>query len=183
MEQDKASITKLVERYGEMVAAIAWKITRDAEETEEVYQETFLKYLEAAGRIKDPKASGAYLRKVAITKSLNRLKKRMAHERAREKVASTASHHRPPSPYEQTALKELGEIIRLAVAKLPKRQGYVFFHHIVAEESYEEIAASLSCKIEAVRSNLYHAIKRLREIIAPYLEEKHYKKSERRRSR
>ena len=68
--------------------------------------------------------------------------------------------------------KELGEIIRKAVSKLPENLRSVFVLREIDGLSHGEISEILNLSESNVRIQLHRAKKQLRQLISPYLEEK-----------
>jgi RNA polymerase sigma-70 factor (ECF subfamily) len=65
--------------------------------------------------------------------------------------------------------KELGEYINAAIEELPIKQREVFALKNMEGLSHKDIAIILGCSQDAVRANLYQAVKKLREKLKKYL--------------
>ena len=74
--RDEAAFAELIGRYFDRVHRIAWRVLGGAADAEDVAQEAFLKAWTAPGQIRDGRAIGAWLSRVATNLALDRLRRR-----------------------------------------------------------------------------------------------------------
>jgi len=65
---------------------------------------------------------------------------------------------------------ELGEQIQKAIDALPEYHKSVFVLYEIEGLSYKEIASVVGCSIGTVMSRLHYARKKLRNMLAPYVD-------------
>ena len=65
---------------------------------------------------------------------------------------------------------ELRLTLDQAIAGLPEQQRLCFVLHTVSELKQEEIAENLGLSVGGVKSNIFHAKRKLRAVLAPALE-------------
>lgn len=145
-----------VERYGRLVLNVAYKIVANADDAQEVFQETFLRFHTACvrgERIAHPKA---WLCQVATNAAFN-----------------LRRHQQRPLPYEaeNTAAEAdadrrlLADRVRDLAAELPERQRAVFALRNFEGWPFAEIAAQLGCSEESARASEYKALKKIRALL------------------
>lgn len=149
--------TEAVEHYGRLVLKVAYKIVANADEAQEVFQETFLRFHTACARgerIAHPKA---WLCQVATNAAckIRRYQRRVLFCEAED------------SPVEAAADKDaerrlLMEQVRDLAAELPDRQRMVFALRNFEGWPFAEIAARLGCSEESARASEYKALKKIR---------------------
>ena len=138
-------------RYAELYG-LAWRLLGDREEAEDVVQEAFLKLTRAPVLERPDEEVAAWLRRVCINASYNRLR---GQRRAAERLQRAARLERvgEPSddgePQERVLQVELATAVRRALAALPERQrACLLLRH--AGYSYAEIAATLEVAVGSV---------------------------------
>ena len=138
-------------RYAELYG-LAWRLLGDREEAEDVVQETFLKLTGAPVLERPEEEVAAWLRRVCINASYNRLRGR---RRAAERLQRAARLERvgEPSddggPHERVLQVERAAAVRRALAALPERQrACLLLRH--AGYAYAEIAATLEVAVGSV---------------------------------
>ncbi|MYF99958.1 RNA polymerase sigma factor, partial [Candidatus Poribacteria bacterium] len=75
-----------------------------------------------------------------------------------------------PSPSHLIEMEELGDIIDKAVNQLPPKQQQAFRLRYEKKLQIKEVAVLINRSEGTVKTHLYHAHRRLRELLRPYLE-------------
>jgi RNA polymerase sigma-70 factor, ECF subfamily len=157
--------SELAERYGPAVWRTTLRLTGSEADAADCFQETFLSAFRFAGN-GDVRDWGALLRHLAVARGLDSLRRRKRERRGRiEWGASEEAEAALPGPSAEAERSELASRLRVALALLPPRQAEVFCLRCMEELSYEEIAARLELKVNAVGVLLNHARQRLRELL------------------
>ena len=173
----------LVRRYQNRIYTTAYRMLGNAEEAEEVVQETCLKVLQNVGKFKQQSSFAAWIFRIAHNVCLDvlRAKKRrglfqllvfdptstLDHDSTSTQVISQAADP-GPSPAEQLDLTEQGQIIVNSLNKLPDQQRAVIVLHDIEGFSYEEIALIVSTNLGTIRSRLHYGRIKLKELLEPY---------------
>ena len=158
-EQDAhAQISALVEEYSTTIYRVAYSVTRNAADAEDVVQETFLRVLRHQDKLGEVRDYRVWLVRIAWNLVLDRKRRAKtrpqtddfedlarvlpARELSAEKVAITAQRH--------------AHILRL-IDTLPGNEREVLLLSAVKELSTVEIALVLETTESTIRSRLYRA--------------------------
>jgi RNA polymerase sigma-70 factor (ECF subfamily) len=163
----------IVEKYWNMVVALALSKVSDAAEAEDIAQESFLKAYSQLARLRDPSRLAGWLSKIAMQQCSNSLRRAVRSKRAlgcratpvevlNERVAITAN---PGLTQNQI------HFVRQTVRRLPEKFRTMIVMRFVANLSTVQIAEQLGKRPGTVRVRLHRAYKLLRKELAPLLEE------------
>ena len=156
--RDEAAFAELIGRYFDRVYRIAWRVLGGAADAEDVAQEAFLKAWTAPGQIRDGRAIGAWLSRVATNLAFDRLRRRRPESPAElpDLVDPRAAADRA---LERATLEtEVAD----ALAALPDRQRAALVLVHFEGLGNLEAAATLGVSIEAVESLLARARRNLK---------------------
>ena len=158
--------SEVAARHGPAVWQAAYRLVRCEADAADCFQEAFLGAVRAErrGAVRD---YGALLRHLAVARGLDVLRRRRREPlRGRggdcEEAASAE-----PGPDEEAEGSELAGRLREALGGLPRRQAEVFCLRCMEECTYDEIASRLGLRVNAVGVLLYHARRRLRDVLLP----------------
>src|SRR5262245_42165193 len=154
----------IVREHGPAVLRAAWRVLRDVQEAEDVAQEVLLELYTT--RPEAPAADPGLLRCMAVRRALDRLRRR----RVGVSVDGLAVPDPGGGPEAEAVGRELADRLQAGVARLPPRQAEVFCLRFLNELSYDEIAAGLGIRREAVAVALHEARARLRAHLGVSLE-------------
>lgn len=140
----------IVVEHGQMVIQTAMHVLGNVADAEEVAQEVFLD-LVSKPLPTDVRNWGAYLRKLAVFRSLDRRRQlRGVCSLPADRLISTE-----PSPHDEAVRRELAEHLRNLIASLPEREGAVFVLRYFERLSNAEIAEVLHISIGAVAAAMH----------------------------
>lgn len=163
---DRGAFGELVRRHREGVVNVVYRMCGDAHLAEDAAQEAFVRAWQRlhAYRPRSPFRNWVY--RIAVNAALDVLR------RQRETLDVDTLPLATPNQGPEAALesKERSEQVRQAVLALPPASRGVLVLREYEELSYREIADTLNVPIGTVMSRLSYARKRLREMLAPYLE-------------
>ncbi|BBO80345.1 RNA polymerase sigma factor [Desulfosarcina ovata] len=168
----------LVRRYRKKIFSIAFGITLDAEESQDIVQEVFLQVYRSIHNFRNDASLSTWLRRITVNRCLN-WKRRWARrfKWLHLPLGSDDDESRIdpksdlPSPEAHVSDAQTQAQIDAALKQLPHHARTVFVLREVEGLSYEEIADVTGVKLGTVRSRLFHARKRLKEILAPLMED------------
>jgi len=170
-EGDREAFERLVERHRAAAIHFLYRMVQDREAAEELAQEVFLRIYRARGRYKPAARFTTWLYRIATNLALNWLR----HERRGVQVFSLDGKRDPraagqwpaaePSSEELLLRQALSQRVRRPVAALPDRQRAVVVLHKYHNMDYEEIAATLGCSVQAVKSLTFRAYANLRKTL------------------
>lgn len=140
---------------------------RSAEVARDIVQDLFLALWEKRGGGSAPELTTAYL----FTAARNRALKHIRHRRVVEGYEERAAvwPEQAPGADEEVRRRETAEAIEEAIAELPDRCREIFLLSRRQNMSYAEIATALGISVKTVEVQMWRALRRLRESLAPYL--------------
>jgi RNA polymerase sigma-70 factor (ECF subfamily) len=153
----------LLEQHGQMVFAVSWRILRNTSEVEDNVQDVFLQ----AFQLQQKQAIrhwGGLMRRLATLSALARLRRRK-QDVSLDQVAPPIA--REGTSEEHAIENEVAAMLRDAVAKLPPREGAVFWLRYIEQLTIDEIAESVGIKYQAAATALSRARSKLETV---YLE-------------
>lgn len=155
-----AHITLLYETYQRPLLAYLTRLVSDRETAEDLCQETFIKALRGWDA-RDPQASvTAWLYRIATNTAYDFL-------RRRRRIRFTALSDGDPTPHGDPSLDEwMGERdpIQRALAELPPMYRVPLVLHSCDGHSTQEIATAMGCSNSAIKTRLFRARERFREV-------------------
>jgi RNA polymerase sigma-70 factor (ECF subfamily) len=173
---DKAAFESLFDTYHRPIINFCYRLLGNVADAEEAAQETFLKVYQGAKHYEPLAKFSTWLYTIAKNLCLNRLRD-TRHERLQEiqsedsegNVLEETIPAKTPSPEEECSEKELSDIIKQAVLKLPSSLRMPFILNRYQEQSYEDIAQILGISVSAVTIRIHRAIKILTKQLEPYI--------------
>lgn len=175
---DSGSFEALVTRYRQPVVNFVFRTLQDADEAEDVAQQTFVQAWKAAGRYRATARFSTWLFTIARNLCLNELRRRGRHPTESMEAPVETSEGAMPKDYEdirepavgeQVLLGELASRIEEALAVLPESQRSAILLFREGELSYEDIAAVLGVSVSATKSLIHRGRETLKGRLKPYL--------------
>ena len=170
---DQAAYRFLVERYYRKIYSLALRLVRNAEDAEDVLQETFLSAYKALPNFKGQSAFGTWLYRIATNYGLMKLRGKkpvfVSIDEPREGEAPTLElTDFSSNPLTEVLDSELREKMEVAIAALPDDMRTVFLLRDVEGLSNSEVAEILDLSVPAVKSRLHRTRLQLRENLSKY---------------
>lgn len=166
---DQAHYRLLVERHQKAVFNAAYRLLGNQEEAADLAQDTFLRAYQALDSFQTDKPLAPWLCRIAINLSLNRLK------RLQPTLSLDGEHGSESAPFDipdssgepQAHILQIErqQALRQAILALAAEQRAVIELRHFQGQSYDEIAESLGLSLANVKSRLFRARKKLREIL------------------
>lgn len=155
----------LYRRCSPRVYAYCRKVFGDVQVTDDVFQETFIKFYNMGVIGQEIQNVRGYLLRIARNVCLNEKNKKSNKDRV------TLEEFKFPTldvPYEQ---KELTRLISVAMEMLPEDYREVLILREVYGHSYDEISEIVKANMPIVRTRIYRAKNKIREILKPFIED------------
>ncbi len=150
---------ELVFRYQSKVMAVAWKVTNNQKDAEDVAQEVFLQAFRSINQFRGDSSFSTWLLKIAMNKSLDWKRKQKEVLQPFDDVFAGVGNCT-----EQLIIEKSNrETIHSAVAYLPEKYKIVITLYYFEERSYKEIGETLGIAAKTVESRLYRARHLLKE--------------------
>lgn len=157
--RDAAAFRQLADRHGPQVHRIAWRITGDAHEAEDIAQEAMLRLWDHAPRWRDGRTSlAAWLCRVAVNLAIDR------HRRTRRISGEGVPDRADDAPLADAAIEagQQAARARALIAALPDSQRAAIVLTYYEDLSNADAAAALDMKLKAFGSLLFRARAALR---------------------
>ena len=147
----------LVDEHQSMVFSLAWRMTGDRGLAEEIAQDVFLELDRNMTRIESPEHALFWLRRVAINRSADALRRRRV--RGVDLWVEIEENHGAQS---EERSSPLGARLEQLLATLPEPQRAALVLRYQEDLTPDEIAATLESPLATVKSNLQRGLKLLR---------------------
>ncbi len=177
-EGDEDAFREVYRRFGGILYGTAWRILRSPQEAEEMVQEAFLTLYRKAGE-SQPRNLGAWLHRVTVNRSLDRIRSRT---RRSEVELNEDLHAESVAPIDNVTPAAInarvtgaeygfGLDIERAIDRLPERTRLVFLLHDVEGFKHREIGEMMGIRDGSSKSQLFRARAMLRDWLQPGAEQ------------
>ncbi len=172
---DKEAFNQLLLLYGNRVLNTCYKFLLNKEDAEDVYQETFIEVFKSIHSFKGKSKLSTWIYRIAVTKSLDELKKRNRKKRIsaigklvhlEEVIHLLGGGTMPDKTINE---KEKNNELNKALNTLPDNQRVAFTLSKIEGYSNPEIAEIMNTTTIAVESLVYRAKKKLRHELTEIL--------------
>jgi RNA polymerase sigma-70 factor, ECF subfamily len=162
---DAAAFGEIVRRYQRAVYRVAYGLTRNPSDADDLAQETFVRAYQAIGRFRVGEPLYPWLSRIAVNLgySLFRRRRRRPETPLEPLLEAGRQWASPDDPQEEASGHEFDEHLNSAFAELSKEHQAVLVLRVTEEMSYEEIARTLAVPIGTVMSRLARARVELRQ--------------------
>lgn len=157
-------LEQCIKEYGKDIYSFCRHLTRNQQEADDLYQDTFLKVVELQQKIKWQESPKSYLLSVAVKLWKNRQRKAVWRNRIAPLIPlmdeqETIICGDELLPEERCLVDETIRTVQGAVDKLPKKLKMCVLLFYMEEMSVREIAKVLNLPEGTVKSRLYQARK------------------------
>ncbi|MFQ5569220.1 MAG: RNA polymerase sigma factor [Rhodothermales bacterium] len=172
-EGDRRAFRLLVEKYEAEIAATVVSMLGPSAEVDDVVQEVFIRFYQALDRFRGDAAVSTYLKRIAINRSLDVLRRR---KRLLSRFLSRDddTRHVPEQTVQTEAqidARERARLVHEAIQALPPKHRAVVVLRMIEGYSTEETAEILGIAYGTVLSRLSRAHARLKTLLSPYIQE------------
>ena len=173
---DMTALAILVDRHKDLVYRVAMQITKNSDDASDVLQDAFLKVYDSINAFRQESAFETWLYRIVVNLSIDAVKKRKRQQESMASLSEVSDVHQSrdaqQDPTRQAERNELQEWVTQAVNSLSIKHRSVVILHELEGLSHPQIAEILDCSEGTVRSRLHYARKRLRVLLAPYIDVK-----------
>jgi RNA polymerase sigma-70 factor (ECF subfamily) len=170
---DPAAFRVLVDRYGRSVFRLAYRMTNNEFDAEDVVQETFLRAYKQLDSYESRSSFSTWLYRIAANYSLDLIRSRKRHAARRapdgpedENVLDTVKAQDPGQDrlYYSAQLRHR---LNAALSLLSDQERTAFVLRHFEGQSIEEIGATLGIGVSATKNSIFRAVKKVREALEP----------------
>jgi RNA polymerase sigma-70 factor (ECF subfamily) len=163
---DTNSFAYLVDSYKDMVFSLAYKMTKNKEESEEVSQDTFIKAYKNLNKFKGESKFSTWLYRIAYHTSLDQIKKNKNNNATFEIHEVTLNQIQSADDILQgIERKERAKIMDECLLRLPEEERSILWMFYYDELSLKEIVEVTLLSEANVKVKLHRARKRLLTIV------------------
>jgi RNA polymerase sigma-70 factor, ECF subfamily len=170
---DRDAFRVLVERHSRQVFSVAFRITGNEPDAEEVVQETFLRAYRRLESFKFNSAFSTWLQSIAANCSYTLVEQRGRHQKGRvepkldedDKPIELPSG--APSPEQLVLSSEVRGKVAQAMESLTSAEKTAFVMRHFEGNSIEEISAALGIATTAAKNCVYRAVQKMRFALEP----------------
>ncbi len=163
--KDRAAFEALYQLYYRRLFAYVFKLTRRAELVEEVVNDVLLAVWQGAPRFDGRSRPSTWIFGIAYHKALKTLARAGNRRQGAEDEAEAPEPVDPDEPESLVARRELRSALGRALAGLtPEHRAVVELTYFYGC-SYQEIAEIVGCPVNTVKTRMFHARRRLRELL------------------
>ncbi|HEY3215256.1 MAG TPA: sigma-70 family RNA polymerase sigma factor [Candidatus Eisenbacteria bacterium] len=165
---ESVAFAEIVRRYQRGVYRVAYGLTRNASDADDVAQETFVRAYQAFGRFRAGEPLFPWLSRIStnLALSLFRRRRRRPETPLEPLVEAGRQWGVEDDPAEDVTARERARHLQAAFADLKPEHQVVLTLRVVEELSYEEIAGTLGVPAGTVMSRLSRARAELRSRLA-----------------
>jgi RNA polymerase sigma-70 factor (ECF subfamily) len=161
----------LVERHSRAVFRVAYRLTGNEQDAEDVVQETFLKAYAELARFEARSGLGTWLHRIASNCAIDLLRKRPRHTVSHQDEDAAPLVERLPStaagPERLAHSREMRARVEEAMAELTPLERAAFTLRHLEQQPVEAIAAALGQNAAATRHSIFRAVAKMRRALGP----------------
>ena len=170
---DHDAFRVLVERHSRAVFRLAFRITGNEHDADDVVQETFLRAYRQLGRFEDRSAFGTWLHRIAANCAMDVMRERQRrdnwHDDTDESEMSEIPNANEPTPERLALGSEMQERVDAAMTRLSVLERAAFVLRHFEGRSIAEIGQLLNLRDNAVKHSIFRAVKKVRLALEPAL--------------
>ena len=177
---DRDAYRVLVERHSHNVFRLAYRMTGNRHDAEEVVQEAFLRGYQKLGQFAARSNFGTWVYRIAANYAIDRMRQRQKEESRRESPKSKDHdgmendplihvEDKAPTPERLTQSIELRKQMERALAALSEAERTAFVMRHWEGCGIEEIAAVLKSSSNATKNTVFRAVQKLRQTLQPFV--------------
>lgn len=175
---DRDAFRVLVERHSHSVFRLAYRMTGNQHDSEEVVQEAFLRAYQKLEQFESRANFGTWVYRIAANYAIDRMRQRQKEESRRQTPSAEvhdAMEEDPlnrvpdaaPTPERLTLSVELKKQMEQALAALTHAERTAFVMRHWEGCGIEEIAAVLKSNSSAAKNTVFRAVQKLRHTLEP----------------
>ena len=171
-ENDDSAFRSLFEGYKRLVFHMAYRLTGNTHEAEDVVQEVFIKVYRGLKGFRQECSLKTWILKITINLCRNYHRRKKLFSFLSLSRGSQEDGEDPPfemstqeDPSETFFHRQRLDVLNKAMKRLPRRQREVFIMKHLEEMKIREIAEVLGCSEGAIKATLFKAIHRLLPIM------------------
>ena len=162
---NQRSMALLVKRWHAKFCHIASWYTKESDSAQDIVQDAWQVIINRIDMLNDPAAFKSWATRIVINKAYDWLRKRQKADLPLTREVETGLHSEPIAENNDRIIADT----RKAIGMLPKEQQEVVRLFYTEDYNLEEIALILAIPSGTVKSRLFHARERLKQILKRHI--------------
>jgi RNA polymerase sigma-70 factor (ECF subfamily) len=162
---DRSALALLVRRWEGPVFRLAFRVTGNAVDAEDVRQTVFLALVASPERVRRPESFPAWIHSCTVNTSITQVRNRVRQDRLNRRLRNGVAAAKPPPeewPGAAAAAEDDAQRVRRALLALRPHERALLALRYEEELTLQEIATVLGCPLSTIKSRLAIATERLR---------------------
>ncbi len=168
---DGEAFRELVERHSRSVFRLAFRMTGNEHDAEDVVQESFLRAYKQLGRFESRANFGTWLYRITANCAVDLMRARQARHDVSRSESLDVDVHQPtadaPNPERMAQSAEIERTVQGALGDLSPLERAAFTLRHYEGRSIDEIATTLNLGTSAAKHSVFRAVKKLRLVLEP----------------
>jgi len=171
---DRNAFRVLVDRHSRPVFRLAYRMTGNEQDAEDVVQETFLRAYKQIGQFDGRSSFSTWLYRICSNCSLDLIRARKTREKQREPLGEEKTTSwidtvatRAPDPERLTHSSHIARLLGPAMEQLSEMERIAFTLRHFEGCNVEEIARTLGVQQNAAKHSVFRAVQKLRRALEP----------------
>jgi RNA polymerase sigma-70 factor (ECF subfamily) len=161
---------QLMTQHHREIYLYIWRLTRGASETEDLFQDTFLRAYKGYSKLPEDANMRAWLFKIATNLCRNHFRQQRRRQEVElhavlttvELVLSHPNGSGHSDPEQLMLAQDTARRVLAIIDDLPMKQKAALIQRKLHGLPYDSIAATLQCSAEAARAHVFQALKKMR---------------------
>ncbi len=173
---DGDAFRALVERHSRSIFRLAYRMTGNEHDAEDVVQETFLRAYRRLNRFESRSDFGTWLYRIAVNCSLDLIRGRRKHQERHDSTQQEESAEilslpakNPPQDH-LVFSSEVQQRVAAALAEMSCNERAAFVLRHFQEMSIEEVGRALGLRTSATKHSIFRAVRKLRRELQSVVE-------------
>ena len=165
---DREAYGELVKRHSRMLFRLAYRMTGNEADADDVVQDAFLKAYQKLSTFESRADFGTWIYRIAVHCALDRLQKRRVEEsrRAGEETdpeeGTVQVADSKPNPERLAISAQIAALQEVAMRGLTEMERTAFVLRLMEERTTDEIAAALNVTPNTAKQSVYRAVQKVR---------------------
>ena len=168
---DTSALTTVYRQHHVAVRAFAQRLVGDIEAAEDLVQDVFVALPSAAARFRGESALRTFLVSIAVNHAKNHVRAAARRRAAMTRLGREPEPDAPSDPEHVAQNRQLADRLMLALDALPLDQRVAIVLSEIEERTSTEIASIVGAPEGTVRTRIFHAKKKLRELLGAFRSE------------
>ena len=165
--RDRDAFTELYVLYHRRLARFLTRLTRRYDVAEEIINDTMLVVWQRAPEFRNASRVSTWIMGIAYRRALNTLRRASMQTRA-DGADDRDSHASAADAADDVSAIQERRIVQQGLAQLPLEQRLVLEFTYYLGHSCEEIATIMDCPVNTVKTRMFHARRKLRDLLPQF---------------